>query len=630
MSDIASPNNRPASLNDAPERFLERNLAALEARFPEAARAIREADASALVYDYPEPDRFRIGHDRSGRVEWLLEDGSEAASLEEVRQHFRTRLGEPSARIYVLTGFGSGRVASALGEDLKDYNAPVLVLEPNAALFQASLRLADRRAVLSSGKFFFAVGDNLLEQAEAILDRFHLCVVPEFCILLREKTLSSESKRQYLSWVEELNRRKEKLADRLNDRINAFLSRLAPVTTDAIRKVWLYERGADSEEHTRVNQYLAKRLSDAMSESGCEVIAPKYRAQTYHPLFGGVPDVIDSNPDLVVILNVVSTDLALFGEKFSRLYRRPKLCWFVDTPYLHHRILKIRGLSETDILASTDEKWFQDVQSAHPDLKNRRVHFLPLAATYDEEGPIDDSWKCPVSYVGQVRDLDAVWAGLKIGRVIRDVLEQLVVSMRLHRGLRPEALGRQAPELAELRRQYDLVSFIRSYYALLVWEANSRQRAETLLPLADLGLKIYGNDGWNRRIEGTPLQPCFAGRTVAHHDLPRLFRNSQINVNMHHLQSSTSLNLRVFDVPASGGFLLTDYMPGLEQMFEIGKEVEVYRTPDELREKVEYYLAHPEACREIALRGRERVLRDHTFANRWQTIRAILRCEGWG
>jgi hypothetical protein len=93
------------------------------------------------------------------------------------------RLEESAARIYVLTGFGSGRVASALVEDLKDYNAPVLVLEPDAALFQASLRLADRRAVLESGKFFFAAGDNLLEQAEAILDRFHLCVVPSsaFC-----------------------------------------------------------------------------------------------------------------------------------------------------------------------------------------------------------------------------------------------------------------------------------------------------------------------------------------------------------------------------------------------------------------------------------------------------------------
>ncbi len=448
--------------------------------------------------------------------------------------------------------------------------------------------------------------------------------------MLREKTLSPDQRRQYLAWVEDLNRRKEKLADRLNDRVTAFLSRLTPVSTDAIRKVWLYERGADSEEHTRVNQYLAGRLAEAMSASGCEVMAPEYRAQTYRPLFGGVPDVIDSDPDLVVILNVVSTDLALFGENFSRLYRRPKVCWFVDTPYLHHRILKIRGLSETDILASTDETWFEDVQSAHPDLKHRHVHFLPLAATYAEEGPIDISWQCPVSYVGQVRDLDAVWAGLKIGRAIRDVLEQIVESMRLHRGLRPEALVRQAPELAELRGQYDLASFIRSYYALLVWEANSRHRAETLLPLADRGLKIHGNDGWNRRIEGTPLQPCFSGRTVAHHDLPRLFRNSRINVNMHHLQSSTSLNLRVFDVPASGGFLLTDYMPGLEKMFEIGKEIEVYRTPDELREKVDYYLARPEACREIAHRARERVLRDHTFANRWQSIRAILKSEGWG
>ena len=65
--------------------------------------------------------------------------------------------------------------------------------------------------------------------------------------------------------------------------------------------------------------------------------------------------------------------------------------------------------------------------------------------------------------------------------------------------------------------------------------------------------------------------------------------------------------------PATGGFLITDYMPGLEKLFEIDREIVIYRSPEELREKIAYYLDQPEECREIAHRGRQRVLKDHTL-----------------
>ena len=151
----------------------------------------------------------------------------------------------------------------------------------------------------------------------------------------------------------------------------------------------------------------------------------------------------------------------------------------------------------------------------------------------------------------------------------------------------------------------------------------------TLQQLAKSGLRVYGNEDWAKLTKGTPLSKCFTGKTVAHEDLPRLFRNSRINVNMHHLQSTTSLNLRVFDVPAAGGFLLTDYMPGLEEMFEIDREIVVYRSRQELKDKVDYYLSNPKKREEIARRGRERVMRDHTFRNRWRQLLDILRAEGW-
>jgi spore maturation protein CgeB len=366
-----------------------------------------------------------------------------------------------------------------------------------------------------------------------------------------------------------------------------------------------------------------------MRADGCEVSFPEFPPQTYCPPFAGVHSLIEADPELILIVNTFSTDPYVLGKTFSTHLKIPKLDWFMDAPVIGWDHLKRAGLGYGEILASTDACWCDEVRDACPAIADREAHGLPLAATYEEPGPEDPSWSCDVSYVGQVRDMSFLFANPRLDARVRSILDKIVRAMLQGKGQRLDRWVRSSPLLAELRAQYDLETFLKTYYLQMIWEANSRYRFNTLKPLAKLGLRIFGNEDWRALTTGTSLEKCFTGKTVAHEDLPRLFRNSKINVNMHHLQSSTSLNLRVFDVPAAGGFLITDSMPGLADLFEIGREVVVYRTPEELREKVKHYLSHPEERLEIARRARQRVLRDHTFKNRWQQVRDILRKEGW-
>jgi spore maturation protein CgeB len=53
--------------------------------------------------------------------------------------------------------------------------------------------------------------------------------------------------------------------------------------------------------------------------------------------------------------------------------------------------------------------------------------------------------------------------------------------------------------------------------------------------------------------------------------------------------------------------------------------VVTYRTPAELRELVDRWLADPEGRREVAARGRRAVLERHTFAHRVKEILAVAR-----
>lgn len=91
------------------------------------------------------------------------------------------------------------------------------------------------------------------------------------------------------------------------------------------------------------------------------------------------------------------------------------------------------------------------------------------------------------------------------------------------------------------------------------------------------------------------------------------------------LARGESANMRIFEVTGSGVFLLTERFSNLSRYFEEGKEIETYSGRRELLEKVRYYLAHPNEREEIALRGQERCLRDHSMTRRAALFDGIVR-----
>lgn len=70
---------------------------------------------------------------------------------------------------------------------------------------------------------------------------------------------------------------------------------------------------------------------------------------------------------------------------------------------------------------------------------------------------------------------------------------------------------------------------------------------------------------------------------------------------------------RIFEIPATGSFLLTEKCEHLNDFFEIGKELDEFSTKEELLEKVKYYLKNDELREEIAKNGKKKVLENHTF-----------------
>lgn len=100
-------------------------------------------------------------------------------------------------------------------------------------------------------------------------------------------------------------------------------------------------------------------------------------------------------------------------------------------------------------------------------------------------------------------------------------------------------------------------------------------------------------------------------------DAARTYADSKICFNIAH---DNDVNMRCFEVTGSGGFLLTNRINSLDELFVDGKEIVMYDSLDDMVDKAKYYLAHDEEREAIAKAGYERSMKDHRFSQRVDVI----------
>ncbi len=120
----------------------------------------------------------------------------------------------------------------------------------------------------------------------------------------------------------------------------------------------------------------------------------------------------------------------------------------------------------------------------------------------------------------------------------------------------------------------------------------------------------YLKKRWNLRHDEMVIGP----------DMVRAINGYQIHWNRN---ISVDINFRTFETLGCGTLLLTNPTPGLDQLFELDRDLLVYDTVGQLEEKLAFCKAHPEKVQEMARRGYDKVRAMHTYEHRAQ---AILEC----
>ena len=100
----------------------------------------------------------------------------------------------------------------------------------------------------------------------------------------------------------------------------------------------------------------------------------------------------------------------------------------------------------------------------------------------------------------------------------------------------------------------------------------------------------------------------------------KVFHLSRINLNFTMPSIETGIPLRVMDIMSVGGFCLTNAQAEVEELFEVGKEIEVYHDLDELCGKCLYYLRHEDARLQIAMQGYQKVAGMYSYRRSLQNM----------
>ncbi|MHB8170331.1 MAG: CgeB family protein [Thermincolia bacterium] len=123
------------------------------------------------------------------------------------------------------------------------------------------------------------------------------------------------------------------------------------------------------------------------------------------------------------------------------------------------------------------------------------------------------------------------------------------------------------------------------------------------------------------------LPSAILGGTLSDLEMIQMYSRSKINLgfstcgNTHETgQRILQVRLRDFEVPMTGGFYMVEYMEELEEFFNIGKEIVCYTGPEDLAEKIKYYLSHDTEREAIRKAGYERCQRDHPWHKRFEMV----------
>ena len=344
-------------------------------------------------------------------------------------------------------------------------------------------------------------------------------------------------------------------------------------------------------------------------------------------------EIVSFKPDALITLNHLGVDREGVLMDLINKLELPFISWFVDNPHLI--LYSYEGLTSPFLHIFTWD--FDNV----PSLKAKgfnNVYYLPLGTDAERFNPknkeklVAPAWKSPVSFVGNSM-IDKVQKRLDAcnlpNHLYADFFALAKDFISSPKRIAEKFIlddGKQLfPALIKhYQEQFDTEEKL-AFETGMTWEATRVYRLECVKQTLDFNPLLVGDHGCNVFLE-KEKRPWRWHAPIKYYDqLPYFYPHSTINFNCTSMQMKGASNQRILDVPATGSFVITDYREQMENMFDIGEEIICYKNNEEIPDLIRYYLNHGKEREAIVRKGRERVLKCHTWTHRMSEILSVMK-----
>lgn len=130
----------------------------------------------------------------------------------------------------------------------------------------------------------------------------------------------------------------------------------------------------------------------------------------------------------------------------------------------------------------------------------------------------------------------------------------------------------------------------------------------------NIALELYG--GRLPLWADPAIKSLHSKRYVVKEEKSRVFGAGLAVLNSTAMSEFDSVNCRAFEVAGTGALQIMEYRPSIEQCFEPGKEILVYKSYDELLTLIQKAIQYPEEMKKIREAGLKRAANDHTYQRR--------------
>lgn len=309
--------------------------------------------------------------------------------------------------------------------------------------------------------------------------------------------------------------------------------------------------------------------------------------------------------------------------EICNIYRLRYLCWTVDSPVLelysdslnrpwnrvflfdYAQYLEFAEKNPGNIfylpLATNVGRWNQIFAEKGSSMQNQFCHDVAFVGSlYTEKNPYDEL-ALPTYMKGYFEGLMAMQEQIYGEYLLEQVLSQDIVDEFYQKQLG----SYRFPEKATHNER----AVIAQLYLGSKITANERTRL-----LGKLGER-HAVDVYTGSVHAN-IPVTWHGTVSTHQEMPFIFKNSKINLNMTVRGIRSGIPLRIWDVLGCGGFMLTNYQAEIPEFLTIGEDLDVFYDANDLCAKVEYYLSHEKERQEIARNGYEKVAGSHTYLHR--------------